>query len=77
MDTCNHNIMKSLFEQLGLPSESKKIVEFIRLHSLVGDEKIEEAYFWSGAQVAFIKESINKDSEWTTLVDQLDAQLRK
>ncbi len=55
MDTCNHNIMKSLFEQLGLPSESKKIVEFIRLHSLVGDEKIEEAYFWSVGQVAFIK----------------------
>jgi hypothetical protein len=69
--------MKSLFEQLGLPSESKKIVEFISLHSLVGDEKIEEAYFWSDAQVAFIKESINKDSDWTTLVDQLDAQLRK
>ena len=77
MDTCNHNIMESLFEQLGLPSESNKIVEFIRLHSLVDDEKIEEAYFWSVAQIAFIKESINKDSEWTTLVDQLDAQLRK
>jgi hypothetical protein len=76
MDTSNHQTMRSLFEQLGLPAESEQIKDFIKQHPLLRHEQIEKASFWSRGQAAFIEESISDDSDWSVLVDQLDAQLR-
>lgn len=77
MDTSNHSSMMSLFEQLGLPAKSDDIDSFLKSHSLRSDEQIEKATFWTNAQATFIEESLNEDSVWSDLVDQLDVQLRQ
>lgn len=76
MDMSAHTL-NTLFDQLGLPSADKDIEQFIRTHRLYsGDIKLTEATFWTPAQSSFLKESIDDDSDWTELVDELDSMLR-
>lgn len=75
MDTSFHN-MNSLFSQLGLPEDDNAIEAFVREHHLESSVRIDQASFWSAMQSAFLKEAIQQDSDWTEIVDQLDARLR-
>lgn len=77
MDTSVHNL-KNLFKQLGLPAWEEAIVGFIDQHSPLDPElSLSDAQFWNVAQRDFLREALSEDSDWTELVDQLDAMLRK
>ena len=76
MDTSAHTF-SALFEQLGLPSDSRSIEEFIATHApLEPSTRLAEAPFWTPAQSAFINEALHEDSDWAEIVDQLNASLR-
>jgi len=69
--------MENLFMQLGLESDEDAIEQFMATHTLLEDEKLENASFWSASQSAFIKECLADDSDWAEVVDQLNVQLRQ
>ena len=69
--------LPSLFKQLGLPSSPEDIEKFVTTHSpLKPDLKLEDAFFWTPAQAAFLAQAIEDDSDWVEPVDELDALLR-
>lgn len=77
MDTSTHSI-QTLFHQLGLKSDEEQISAFIEKHKpLPAHIILHEAYFWNDAQVAFLIEAIEEDSDWCEFVDQLDCLLRE
>jgi Protein of unknown function (DUF2789) len=77
MDTSIHTL-QTLFCQLGLPNEIEHINVFIELHRpLPSDIALPKAYFWNEAQAAFLAEAIEDDSDWCSLVDELDCLLRR
>ena len=76
MDTSNHYSMNTLFSQLGLPSETPQINQFLSEHRLLDNQKIEQGDYWTPAQAAFLQEAIAQDSDWAEIVDHLDAALR-
>ncbi len=69
--------LRGLFEQLGLPDDDGSIETFIESHSLVPNQAIDEAPFWSQAQAAFLREELHKDAEWAPVIDELNALLHK
>ncbi len=76
MDLSNHTL-NSLFLQLGLPDSDQAIDDFIDQHKGIDKNiPLHEADFWTPAQSAFIKESQEQDSDWTEVIDHLDAMLR-
>lgn len=77
MDTSNHHSLRTLFEQLGLPSENDDIAAFIRDHQLANGEKIAKAQFWTEAQANFLAESLKRDADWAIKVDELAVSLTK
>lgn len=77
MDTSNHHSLRTLFEQLGLPSGNDEIAAFIRKHQLARGEKIAEAPFWTEAQATFLAESLKRDADWAIQVDELAVSLTK
>ena len=76
MDLSNHTL-NSLFQQLGLPDSDQEINDFIVQNKGI-DKTIAlyEVNIWSSSQSAFLKESQEQDSDWTEVIDHLDAQLR-
>ena len=77
MDTSDHNSMTTLFQQLGLASSNSDIDKFIASHTLSANETIVNAPYWSQSQSSFLKEALEDDSDWTEVVEHLDALLRK
>ena len=75
MDTSSHTL-QGLFAQLGLPSGDAAIDAFVENNHLEASIPIEKAAFWSAGQAQFIQESLQEDSDWSEVVDQLDAMLR-
>ena len=75
MDTSTHTL-ETLFLQLGLSTTTQSIEAFVKNNHLPKDIPIERAAFWSAAQAQFIHEALEQDSDWSEIVDQLDAQLR-
>jgi len=69
--------MKSLFEQLGLPSGADDINGFIERHVLAPGTALPDANFWTGAQSRFLQDCLNDDADWAEVVDHLDARLRR
>jgi len=70
--------LNTLFAQMGLDDSDAAIESFIRTHGPVAKEiPIFAAPFWTSAQSALLKESVQSDSDWAEVVDRLDAQLRK
>lgn len=68
--------MNTLFEQLGLPSDDSSINQFIRTHTLFSQKiRLNEATFWTADQAHFLKESLNSDSDWSEVVDELNLKL--
>ena len=77
MDTSPHTL-SSLFNQLGLPSSEEGITQFLHEHSPLDPEvKLVEALFWNPGQRSFLIEALAEDSEWTELIEHLDAVLRR
>ncbi|MFN3579954.1 MAG: DUF2789 domain-containing protein [Pseudomonas sp.] len=77
METVDKDI-HTLFEQLGLPSDTQSIDDFIASHyPLKDDTKLSEAPFWSASQAAFLKEELREDAEWAPIVDELNARLHQ
>ncbi|MBL4827276.1 MAG: DUF2789 domain-containing protein [Spongiibacteraceae bacterium] len=75
MDTSSHTL-ENLFLQLGLSNATRSIEAFVKNHHLPRDIPLEQAAFWSAGQAQFIHEALEQDSDWSEIVDQLDAQLR-
>ena len=67
--------MPQLFEQLGLKSSNIAIARFIKHHPLPKDANLQSATFWNTAQRQFLTDSLQQDSDWAEVVDQLDALL--
>ncbi len=77
MDLSPHTL-NTLFEQLGLPSTEQAINTFITEHSPLDPAlRIESASFWNPGQRAFLIEAQAEDSDWSELVEHLDAYLRR
>ncbi|RUQ38050.1 MAG: DUF2789 domain-containing protein [Candidatus Competibacteraceae bacterium] len=76
MDTSPHNL-STLFEQLGLPSDASAITTFIHWHRPLDSRvALPHASWWTPAQVEFLVQALEEDSDWTKQVDELDALLR-
>lgn len=76
MDRSYHQFSE-LFRQLGLPTDSDGIRNFLARHGpLDTGIKLEDAPFWSEAQASFLREAIMQDADWAEVVDQLNAALR-
>ncbi|MEN8771715.1 MAG: DUF2789 family protein [Glaciecola sp.] len=73
----NATSLSTLFDQLGLKSDAISITEFASKHT-VDDPKLPlyKASFWNPSQAEFLKEAIDSDSDWSTVVDELDRMLR-
>ena len=72
-----HHPMSELFKQLGLPFKSAQIQKFIAEHRpLPPGRLLADACFWSAAQASFLREALEQDSDWSTIVDQLSQALR-
>ncbi|EMP54130.1 hypothetical protein MSNKSG1_17131 [Marinobacter santoriniensis NKSG1] len=76
MDTSKHSL-STLFEQLGMPSDSDSIETFVARHSPLPREiAIQDAPFWSESQSHFLEEGLEEDSDWAEIIDELDAMMR-
>ncbi|MCI0995037.1 DUF2789 domain-containing protein [Pseudomonas corrugata] len=74
MEQPSHEL-KTLFDQLGLPSDDKAIDNFIVAHPLDPETKLVEADFWSDQQKDLLREWLLADGEEAVLVDQLNVRL--
>ncbi|MCY1288453.1 hypothetical protein D9M68_251320 [compost metagenome] len=75
MDTSIPHSLANLFEQLGLAADPASIDTFISSHRLKPGQTITEGEFWSAAQAAFLRESLQDDSDWAEEVDELAVRL--
>jgi len=67
--------LKTLFDQLGLPSEGTAIDDFIETHQLGADIKLIDADFWTPSQAQLLKEWLRGDGEEAVVVDELNLRL--
>lgn len=75
MDARTHTL-NNLFAQLGLPSESAAIDDFIAAHGpLDHGVALYRAPFWTPAQRGFLKEEIIEDADWAGVIDELNERL--
>jgi len=75
VDTSRHTI-QCLFKQLGLASSDAAIEYFVQINHLPKDIPLDHAACCDAGQAQFIRESLDLDSDWSEIVDQLDAMLR-
>lgn len=76
MESHTHTITH-LFAQLGLPSETSAIDTFIDAHAPLPHElRLIDAPFWTPVQAEFLKSQLAQDSDWSAVIDTLDARLR-
>ncbi len=72
----HRHTMHQLFSQLGQPSDAASIAQFISTHRpLAGEVRLSDAEFWTPTQAAFLRESIQDDSDWAEVVDKLNSEL--
>ncbi|HFB65182.1 MAG TPA: DUF2789 domain-containing protein [Aeromonadales bacterium] len=72
-----YHSLNDLFLQLGLGNTDKDIDNFISSHSPLPESvALADAPFWTPAQAEFIREAIEEDSDWSEVVDELNAALR-
>lgn len=76
MDRSNHD-MAGLFAQLGISNSKEEIESFIEANrGIPVNQALADADFWSNGQAQFLQEAIQLDSDWSEVVDSLDALLR-
>ncbi|MBT8149193.1 MAG: DUF2789 domain-containing protein [Pseudomonadales bacterium] len=69
--------INDLFKQLGLPDSDEAIAEFIAARKpLAEDIPVQSAPFWNTSQSQLLEESLQDDSDWAVVVDDLSARLR-
>ncbi|EEB77447.1 hypothetical protein GPB2148_484 [marine gamma proteobacterium HTCC2148] len=61
---------------MGLASSDAAIEYFVQNNHLPKDIPLDHAACWDAGQAQFIRESLDLDSDWSEIVDQLDAMLR-
>ena len=72
----HRHTMHQLFSQLGQPSDPASIAQFITTHRpLAGEVRLSDAKFWTPTQAAFLRESLQDDSDWAEVVDKLNSEL--
>ncbi len=77
MESPTHSL-PALFQQLGLRADPTSIEKFVSSHSpLKADLKLHEAFFWTPAQAAFLRDEIIEDADWAEVIDQLNEMLHK
>jgi hypothetical protein len=76
MDTTPQDL-SHLFEQLGIDNSADNIDKFIASKQIPANVLICQAEFWSESQKSFLREAIEEDAQWSELIDQLDALIRK
>lgn len=76
MDTTTPDL-KTLFAQLGLPSDESSIKQFIETHVLSPEQALSQATWWNPAQAAFLEEALEDDADWALIVDALATVLRR
>jgi hypothetical protein len=64
-----------LFVQLGLDDDAEHIEAFLQTHSLAQDVALADAPFWSPGQADFLRTALQADSDWSSVVDALNAAL--
>ncbi len=65
-----------LFAQLGLPSDTAAIEQFIARHAPLPDHlALADAPFWTPSQSAFLHEELRSDADWAELVDALNVRM--
>jgi len=70
--------MRSLFAQLGEPDDDASIARFIERHgNLAGGTRLHEANFWSPTQAAFLREAMQQDGVWASVVDALNTKMHR
>lgn len=75
MDAHLHT-MSNLFAQLGLPSESTAIDDFIAAHRpLDSSVALYRATFWTASQRSFLTEEFIEDADWVGVIDELNVRL--
>ncbi|AXA53230.1 DUF2789 family protein [Pseudomonas thivervalensis] len=74
MEQPSHDL-KTLFDQLGLPSEGEAIDDFISAHPLPPEIMLVEADFWAPHQKSLLTEWLRADGEEALLVDELNVRL--
>lgn len=68
--------MSHLFAQLGLPSGTDAVDQFIFSHApLERGVALYRAAFWTPSQRAFLKEEIIGDADWAAVIDELNVRL--
>lgn len=67
--------METLFDQLGLPSDTASIDQFIADNPIPHGVKIYEADFWNPSQAKFLKENLELNADWAIFIDELNARL--
>jgi hypothetical protein len=68
--------MTDLFLQLGLPADPSSIAAFIEDHAGACHTcALPNATIWTESQRVFLKESINEDSDWAIVAEQLTSLL--
>lgn len=68
--------LPNLFAQLGLPSDAAAIELFIARHRPLPEAmRLSDAPFWNPAQASFLREEWLEDSDWSAVIDELNADL--
>ncbi|HSG02397.1 MAG TPA: DUF2789 family protein [Marinobacterium sp.] len=68
--------LTELFTQLGLGATQEEIDAFILAHQIVDHSlPLADASFWDEAQSTFLREALAEDSDWSEVVDELNARL--
>jgi hypothetical protein len=70
MDTSSHDL-NSLLSQLGLASSPAALEAFLVSHRLEKGVALSDAPFWNKAQVQFLQEALQDDSDWAEVADEL------
>jgi hypothetical protein len=66
-----------LFAQLGLADDATSIADFLTKHTAMATGmRLPDAPYWTPAQAQFLRESLQQDSDWAGLVDQLSKALQ-
>lgn len=70
--------LRNLFDQLGLPSDTRDNENFIEQHKPVSSTSpLYELEFFTPSQQNFLKEATEQGANWTEITDTLDTLLRK
>lgn len=77
MEPYTHTL-SSLFDQLGLDSETESLEQFIALHKPISSEiELHKFSFWTESQASFLKQMKDEDADWSGIIDQLDVMFRQ